>query len=57
MSTSHNWQVLLDMDKAGDYSEVVWELADATANGPPVPSGTPVTVRESYSSSLGCNQR
>lgn len=57
MSTSHNWQVLLDMDKEGDYPEVVWELADAMANDPPVLGGMPITVRESYSDSLGCNQR
>lgn len=54
MSTSHDWQVLLDMDEAGDYPEVLWGLADAMETGAPLPGD--LTVRESYSDSLGCGR-
>ena len=56
MSTSHNWRVLVDMDDEGHYPEVIWELADAMATGAPVSGGRPMTIRESYSDSLGCGQ-
>lgn len=33
MKTSHSWKILREMDKEGDYPEVVWEYADSMAKG------------------------
>ena len=42
---SHQWKVLQQMNAAGDYPEVFWEMADKTAAGDP-PAG--------YRQALGC---
>ncbi len=57
MATSHHWPVLVDMASEGAYSSVVWELADAMAADAPVSGGKPLTIRESYVTSLGCAPR
>jgi hypothetical protein len=57
MATSHRWKVLADMNAAGDYPEVLWELADAMRTDAPVSGGRPMTIRESYRASLGCRDR
>lgn len=45
LRSSHGWQVLRDMDKAGDWPEVFWEYADEIAAG---------TLRPSYVQGLDC---
>ncbi|MBQ1023840.1 hypothetical protein [Micromonospora sp. C95] len=45
LRSSHQWQVLHDMNDEGDYPEVVWEIADQVADGD-VPSW--------YEEGLGC---
>lgn len=54
MKTSRQWPLLLEMDKEGGYSGVVWEYADAIAGDGTIMGGKRVTVQESYRSSLGC---
>ncbi len=53
LATSHDWQVLRDMDDRGDFPEVVWQYADAIASGEPVgKGGSPVA---GYRDALGCH--
>ena len=54
MATSHRWPILLEMNEEGDYPEVLWDLADAMATDGLVMGGKPLTIEESYASSLGC---
>jgi hypothetical protein len=58
MKTSHEWDVLREMNPEGAYPEVLWEIADAMDGGG-VSSGkgmVPLTDREQYASALGCEQ-
>lgn len=45
LRTSHRWKVLTEMNAAGDYPEVLWEIADEVAGG---------DVPEQYKEGLGC---
>jgi hypothetical protein len=45
LQTSKHWPILLEMEKRGDYSEVVWAYADKVAAG---------AVPEGYRQGLGC---
>jgi hypothetical protein len=45
MGTSRQWPILNQMEKTGEYSDVVWEYADRMAAG---------TVPEGYDEGLGC---
>ncbi|BBH67751.1 hypothetical protein ACTI_44360 [Actinoplanes sp. OR16] len=45
LATSRQWKVLQDMNAAGDYPEVVWDLADKVGGG---------EVPEWYKDGLGC---
>ena len=54
MATSHNWAILIEMNKEGDWPEVMWELADAMPDNATVSGGRPMTIEESYGSALGC---
>jgi hypothetical protein len=54
MATARTWPVLKDMVRDGDYSEVLWEYADAMAGDGTVLGGRQLTVRESYRVALGC---
>ncbi|MBB2940718.1 hypothetical protein FB565_000422 [Actinoplanes lutulentus] len=45
LRTSHNWKVLKGMEEAGDYPEVLWEVADKVADG---------DVPDWYKDGLGC---
>jgi hypothetical protein len=45
LSSTHRWRVLKRMDAAGDYPEVVWEIADQVAAG---------TLPDEYRQGLGC---
>lgn len=45
LATTHDWQVLHEMNERGDYPEVVWEYADEVAAG---------RVPEGYRGGLGC---
>ena len=56
MATSHNWAIINEMNEAGDWPEVVWELADAMPDDATVSGGRPMTIAESYESALGCEQ-
>lgn len=46
LQSSKHWPILLEMDKQGDYPQVLWQTADAVQAG-----NTP----EGYKSGLGCN--
>jgi hypothetical protein len=55
MGTSHDWDVLREMDAEGDYPESVWEVADAMAAGTTmelVPADLP--PEEEAANVLGC---
>ena len=63
MASSHDWAILTEMDAEGDYSEVVWEYADAIANGGKMADGAELSAEEpvegdktshSYRAGLGC---
>lgn len=54
MRTSRRWPILREMNAAGDYPEVLWELADAMRGDPPFPGATPDWVEENYREGLGC---
>jgi hypothetical protein len=56
MATSHRWAILLEMDDEGAWPEVLWELADAMPDDAKVSGGRPMTIAESFTSSLGCEQ-
>jgi hypothetical protein len=56
MATSHNWAILNEMNEAGDWPEVLWELADAMPDDATVSGGRPMTIAESYESALGCER-
>jgi hypothetical protein len=45
MGTSRDWPILKEMEKTGEYSDVVWQFADEMAAG---------TVPEWYVDGLGC---
>jgi hypothetical protein len=47
LRSSHKWRVLQDMDKDGDFPEVLWETADSVADG---------KVPTRYADGLGCEQ-
>lgn len=56
LSGSTNWAVLLDMDEAGDYPEVVWELAEDVAHDGISPAyGTDTIHTGEYRQMLGCD--
>jgi hypothetical protein len=55
MATSHDWAILNEMNEAGDYPETVWEYADAMPNDDMVSGGRPMTIKEAYRQSLGCD--
>jgi hypothetical protein len=46
MGTSRQWPILVEMEKTGEYSDVVWEYADGMAAG---------KVPEGYDEGLGCD--
>lgn len=54
MATSHDWDVLVEMESQGDWPAVLWEYADALPTDAPVSGGEPQTITESYDESLGC---
>jgi hypothetical protein len=45
LGTSHDWPILKEMDKTGDYPEVLWQIADDAHAG---------TVPDWYREGLGC---
>ena len=54
MATSHEWDILVEMEAGGGWSSVLWEYADALATDAPVSGGRPLTIAESYDEALGC---
>ena len=58
MATSHNWDILLEMETQGGWSHVVWELADAIATDGTIDGGLPdMPVADNYVQGLGCDTR
>ena len=57
MVSSHNWQVLIDMKTEGDYSEHVWEYADAMASDGMVRVGDGefAPLETYYENAFGCS--
>ncbi len=55
LGTSHGWPILQEMDAAGDYPEVLWQLADAVAGPGTVEGGKTVAVQDAYVEALGCD--
>ena len=53
MATSRHWAVLLDMQKDGDYPDVVWEIADGMA-GKPIQITKGVSLEDWSKPALGC---
>ena len=45
LGTSHNWPILREMDKTGDYPEVLWQIADEAKAG---------KLQDWYREGLGC---
>jgi hypothetical protein len=45
LGTSRDWPILQEMNEAGDYPEVVWDLSEQVVAG---------TAREGYREGLGC---
>jgi len=45
LGTSHDWPILHEMDKTGDYPEVLWQIADEAAAG---------ELQPWYREGLGC---
>jgi hypothetical protein len=54
MGTSRGWNILREMHPEGGYPRVVWQYADAIAGPGTVIGGRVLTVEESYSAALGC---
>ena len=64
MAGSHEWAVLEEMNADGDYPEMVWQFADAIANGGTLTDGTHLAAETptdgngatapAYRISLGC---
>ena len=56
MATSHRWAILREMNAAGDYPEVLWELADAMPGNDDIAAGAPgFKIADSYRDGLGCD--
>lgn len=55
MSTSGAWPILQEMQSQGEWSEVVWDYADAMAGESEVTGGTELSVEGSYRDALGCS--
>jgi hypothetical protein len=54
MQTSRRWPILREMNREGDYPEVLWGLAVAMKSNTDVRGGKPTTVAVASRSSLGC---
>jgi hypothetical protein len=57
LGTSREWRILIDMSAEGDFSQVVWEYADAIAGDGTVTAGMVLTVEESYQQTFDCRSR
>lgn len=55
LGTSRDWGILIEMPMEGDFSDGVWEYADAIAGDGTVTQGKILTVEESYKGALGCS--
>jgi hypothetical protein len=51
LATSHDWPILQEMDKEGDYPEGIWDFAKDRLGG----SGFGRNTTHNYNASLGCN--
>ncbi|MCU1497690.1 MAG: hypothetical protein JWM47_1643 [Acidimicrobiales bacterium] len=59
MATSRKWKILTEMDREGDWPEVVWEFADAMADPAPDPADVHSVegIRNTYAEAFGCSRR
>jgi hypothetical protein len=57
MATSHDWDILLDMQEQGAWPQVLWEYADAITGDGTVMGGRVLTVEESVDDALGCGRQ
>jgi hypothetical protein len=51
LATSHDWPILQEMDKQGDYPEAIWDFAKDRLGS----SGFGRNSTDNYKASLGCN--
>lgn len=54
METSRDWAILQEMKEQGEWSETVWQYADAMAGKGEIMGGAPTTVAGSFRDALGC---
>ncbi len=55
MATSRGWGILIEMSMEGDFSNAVWEYADAIAVDGTIVAGEVTTVEATYRRALGCS--
>jgi hypothetical protein len=55
MATSRDWGILHEMSMEGEFSNVVWEYADAIASDGTIVAGEVTTVEASYQRAFGCS--
>lgn len=55
MATSRGWGILIEMSMEGDFSNAVWEYADAIAVDGTIVAGVTTTVEATYRRALGCS--
>ena len=56
MGAARHWPILKEMKDQGDWSEVLWEHADAMERDDTIVAGTGMTLEESYRNALGCDR-
>ncbi|MBE2320443.1 hypothetical protein DVA67_031055 [Solirubrobacter sp. CPCC 204708] len=54
LQSARSWTILKEMDREGDYPEVLFQYVDAVAGEGTVMGGKPLTVKETYKDALGC---
>lgn len=58
MASSHDWDILVELEDQGGWSPSVWKYADAIATDGTVDGGLPdIPVADSYGEALGCDTR
>ena len=56
MGAARHWPILKEMEDQGDWSEVLWEHADAMKRDDTIVAGSRMTLEESYRNALGCDR-
>jgi hypothetical protein len=56
MATSHEWDILLEMEDDGAWSQILWEFADAMASNGTMDAGRPdMPIADLYVDTFGCD--